>query len=142
MPVSGDYARLDRLISGGRGLNRGLLSTVNQAFALSLQYRTDRCFTDSKTPYGESWEPGKSRAGQLLMDTGRLKNSVTRTRATAEAVTISSNVEYAATHNYGRGPIPQRQFLPDKDRGLPPLYRRDLEDTVTEALKAMLGGGE
>lgn len=142
MPVTGDFGKLEKLITGSKGLGKKTLRAVNAAYALNLQYRTDRCFTGSRDPYGTAWLPITHRIGQPLMDKGPLKNSVTgQYRVTAESVTISSNVVYAATHNYGRGPIPKRQFLPDEARGLPPSYRKDLEDTVRAVLVDEMGGG-
>lgn len=57
-----------------------------------------------------AWVPLKYRKGKALQDTGRLRNSITPRNTKDEAV-VGTNVIYAATHNYGRGAIPQRKFL-------------------------------
>jgi phage gpG-like protein len=57
-----------------------------------------------------SWTPLKYRKGKPLLDTGRLRNSI-KSSNTKDAARVGTNVKYAATHNYGRGAIPQRKFL-------------------------------
>lgn len=74
------------------------------------------------------------RGGKPLNDTGRLKMSATAgsaQRITSRRLnyTYGSGVPYAATHNFGRGNIPQREFLyfDDKDQK---AVRRIFEDYV------------
>jgi phage gpG-like protein len=78
-------------------------------------------FSHSRDPYGKRWKPLKHRAGQPLLDTGRMRNAI-RMRSSTRGFTLTARVVYAATHNYGRGPIPKRQFLPSAHR-LPGSYR-------------------
>jgi phage gpG-like protein len=64
----------------------------------------------------EKWKPLKSRKGQILADTGTLKNSIAPKTAnkdhpvagpngilkfSGDVMTIGSTVKYAAVHNYG-----------------------------------------
>ena len=58
------------------------------------------CFRDSQDPYGNMWLPLKYRRGKPLLDTGRLRNSISY-RADANSVEIGTNVKYAAIQNFG-----------------------------------------
>lgn len=51
------------------------------------------------------------RRAKPLLDTGRLRNSITYQVIGDKKVAIGTNVEYAATHQFGRGRIPSRPFL-------------------------------
>lgn len=108
MSVRGDYAKLERLIAGTGDMARSYRRQVLEAFALDLQYRTDKCFKTGTSPYGEKWKalshPSKRRRGGVpLSDTGRLKNSIAGQvpRVTTQGLSISSNVVYAGVHNFG-----------------------------------------
>lgn len=50
------------------------------------------------------------RGAKILQDTGRLKQSITAI-SSVEGAEVGTNIVYAATHQKGRGKIPQRQFL-------------------------------
>lgn len=54
--------------------------------------------------------PAKTPGSKLLIDTGRLVNSIT-SRHTNSYAEVGTNVVYGATHQFGRGPIPARPFL-------------------------------
>lgn len=89
-------------------------------------------FKASVDPYGTPWKPIKNRAGQPLIDTGRLKNSF-HADSTAGGFGLSTEVQYAAAHQEGatirtRSPrgtshserraaatfkLPRRQMVPD-----------------------------
>lgn len=58
-------------------------------------------FRKSEDPYGTPWAALKSRKGQPLLDTGRLRGSYAPGQANAQGFTIRSNVEYAAAQQYG-----------------------------------------
>jgi phage gpG-like protein len=57
-------------------------------------------FQRAEDPEGAAWKPLRSRVGQPLRDTGRLLNSIA-TRAYPNGFTVSTQVKYAATHQYG-----------------------------------------
>ena len=82
-------------------------------------------FETSKDPYGNPWKPSVAKkskreptarvktAGQILRDTNHLMNSFNAV-PTAGGFTVSSNVKYAAIHNYGMpGKMPERRIIPD-----------------------------
>lgn len=78
------------------------------------------------------------RGGKPLNDTGRLKMSATAgatQRITSRRLNYSygSGVPYAATHNFGRGAIPQREFMyfDQKDET---AIRRIFEDYIREVI--------
>lgn len=105
-------------------------------------------FKDSRDPYGQPWKPlapatiARRRKGSStpLLDTGRLRNSITRrVLAGGNGVEIGSNVIYAAIHNFGgragRGHktvIPQRAFVATAERGLPREYGEIIRDRLAE----------
>lgn len=82
----------------------------------------------------------KGKGGKPLLDTGRLRASlVAEGTGSVKEITrigfrLGTNIVYAATHQYGRGRIPARPFIPTE---------RELEAefyTVLERyLKAVLG---
>lgn len=57
-------------------------------------------FHEGRSPYGDTWDPPKFRAGQPLRDSGRLANSITY-NADDSGVEVGTNVCYAATHQFG-----------------------------------------
>ena len=83
-------------------------------------------FADAVDSSGKAWKPLKaatikqrrmSGAGgvKILQDTGRLRGSIARYSDGDEAIT-GTNTIYAATHQFGRGPIPAREFIYLNDR--------------------------
>jgi len=66
-------------------------------------------FIEAQGPSGP-WEPLKYREGLPLSKTARLKNSITRSYDDKDAI-VGTNVVYGATHNFGRGAIPERPFM-------------------------------
>jgi len=118
-------------------------------------------FASSASPYGAPWLPLKMRQGQPLLDTGRLRNSLTY-RVQGDTVEVGTNVLYAGVHQSGmtiraknapwlvfKTPtgfakvkevtIPARPFLPTAEQGLPAEWEAGildvLEQHVAEALQ-------
>ena len=88
-------------------------------------------FTDSRSPYGVPWKPlspatrsankGRRRGGQPLLDTGKLRSSITFRLLGKQGVEVgTSDYEKKAAHHQwgskktsGRGSgVPARPFLP------------------------------
>lgn len=116
--VRGDYSKLRELIQGVGKLSRTGRRDVVKVFSAAFMRRTDLCFQRSSTPYGEAWPPLKVRKGMPLLDTGRLRNSVVAgTRPRADGVYVSSNVVYAAIHNYGGSVSHSARVQPRNARG-------------------------
>jgi phage gpG-like protein len=74
-------------------------------------------FHSESGPNG-GWEPLKYRKGKILQDTGTLRNSLLpggglSSEAKNEVLMFVAGPAsvYAGTHNYGRGAIPQREFM-------------------------------
>ena len=59
-------------------------------------------FTDQEDPWGQPWKPLSplSRAGQALLDTGRLRNSIDK-QISGNTLQVGTNVCYALTHQFG-----------------------------------------
>jgi phage gpG-like protein len=88
----------------------------NKALA-TLQTNRGMLFRNEGAYNGhEKWKPLKNRKGQILSDTGTLKNSIAPKTASrdkpvagpdgilkfsSDVISIGTNVKYAAIHNYG-----------------------------------------
>jgi phage gpG-like protein len=106
-------------------------------------------------PLSEKWLTFKIKHGldpRILHMSGALRRSVTRRRARGQVLIIrphelefGTSLEYAATHQFGRGPIPRRQFLK-----VTPGERRVMREMIEEYLMIpwrrtgipAFGGGE
>lgn len=138
--VVGDFRALEALADT---LSRAGPEAMRNAVAAITADAVDLVaegFKQSRAPDGAPWRPlararrrnkKKGDRGKPLMDTGRLRASVTTaTSITADGFTIGSNLVYAATHQYGRGPIPARPFLPVPE--LPAAWLRRFEEIARE----------
>lgn len=67
-------------------------------------------FRRSRDPYGDSWEPLKSRSGQPLLLTGRLRASFATT-VVPGGFRIDATAQYAIFHQYGTKPGKRRARL-------------------------------
>jgi len=65
-----------------------------------LKARIQEGFRASVSPYGVPWAPLKSRAGQPLLDSGQLMNSIDY-RIEGDAVEVGTNKPYAPVHQFG-----------------------------------------
>lgn len=143
--VSGDFGALAEMVkkieaaAGADGQFRtGLLTQC----AEGARHALDESFITSTDPYGNPWKPLVLRAGgKPLLDTGRLASSYTY-HVTAMGFVVETNVDYAATHQYGativpvvakslawqvrgskrwyrsqKSVIPKRQMVPQQDTG-------------------------
>lgn len=57
-------------------------------------------FRAQSAPDGTPWEP-TARGGQILRDTGRLRNSIAYETEGSDTVYIGTNLIYAAIHQFG-----------------------------------------
>jgi len=69
--------------------------------------RTMLAFDSQRSPGGAPWPKLKTRVGQALRHTGRLRSSIpASTRTGEDFVELGTNVEYAAIHQFGyHGPM-------------------------------------
>ena len=126
-----------------------------------LLSRIQMGFRTGKDPWGDAWKPLKFRSGQPLRDTGRLRNSISY-QATADEVTVGTNVKYAAVHQFGavikpktakalvfkaggqtifarKVTVPARPFMPI-GKPLPESWEQGVKDTITRAIVAASDG--
>jgi phage virion morphogenesis protein len=76
-----------------------LMDRIGAALAASTQLR----FEDQQSPAGVPWRRSARAAsvgGQTLVDTGRLRASITH-RPARDRVEVGTNVLYAGTHQFG-----------------------------------------
>lgn len=104
-------------------------------------------FTASATPDNESWPPRKHEGDghPLLIDTGALLQAATGGGAGSlvwidsqelELGVLGQVVPYAATHQYGRGNIPAREFA-----GLHEIAEDECEEILADYVMGTFFGG-
>lgn len=81
------------------------IRTCNKLCAAQALSLVQSGFRKGVDPYGAPWAPLKHpsprrKGGRVLVDTGRLKNSF-HAEGTERGFNITSDVAYAALHNYG-----------------------------------------
>ncbi len=142
---------LDDTAKRFRQIQRGTASIL-RVLAADIKQLIDDSFEHSRSPMGDAFQPlspitvARRRVGQgdgpakPLIDTSRLRNSIT-SFPVPKGVRFGTNTIYAATHQWGRGRIPARPFLPIEgnafgSRGPAGLLRdemrRDLAKWITE----------
>lgn len=89
--------RLQSIGRRGRDLHQAIGSTLLTLIALGFKMGRD--------PYGAVWAKLQLRSGQPLVDTGRLRSSIT-VQADATSVTVGTNLIYAALHQFGGTIVP------------------------------------
>jgi phage gpG-like protein len=153
MPVTGDFAELAKLQRQLRRLGTEGMRRVSKQVSLEAQSLVTEGFASGVSPSGSAWAPVR-RGGQPLRDTGRLLASLIP-KDTGKGFVLSTNVAYAAVHQYGatvqakrvhslgtpqRGffgvkvTIPPRPFLPSEDATLPARWQARFDETAREAI--------
>jgi phage virion morphogenesis protein len=103
--VKGDFKGLEDLRRRFAALSTPVARVgLAKALAEEARHQVQEGFRASRDPYGRPWKPLASRSGQPLRDTGRLMGSLTSktaTVATERGFTVSTDVKYAAVHQYG-----------------------------------------
>lgn len=115
--VSGALPLLQALSAEAKDMTE-VMDEIGAALVTSTRHR----FETQPSPAGRAWEPparAQAQSGQTLVDTGRLRDSITHAPA-ARTVEVGTNVIYAGIHQFG-GPIrrggrqvgtmPERPFL-------------------------------
>lgn len=116
-----------------KGRMTNALPAMNVAAADTLSFIDDR-FDSSTDTAGRPWQAlaestvarRRNQSSKPLVDTGRLRSSIV-SQGKPRSLQFGSNVIYAGTHQFGRGRIPMRSFLPvDKVGGRYELARAGL----------------
>lgn len=140
--VKGSDAALDKIIAEIAELAdkrfHEKVTKVLQEQAITL---ITEGFKKESDPYGSKWPPlkrvSKKRGGKehlILTDTARLRRSFTRGPASEGGFQVGTNVEYAASHQYGRDNIPQRMMVPVAARGFGPIWGPRFARTARELM--------
>ena len=121
--------------------NKEIISTILNNLGILEVSKIRSNFTESLNPYGESWRqlknPSKKRGGisaKTLLDTGRLVGSINYNIINNNILEIGTPVFYAQYHQTGDG-VTKRSFLPEKSRGLPESWNKDITDIIEKVLK-------
>lgn len=100
-----------------------------------------RAFRDASLRATE-WEPltdatleRKGGKGNLLIDSGAMVHSIKHVVGAGQ-VEIGSDRVYAPTHQFGRGAIPARPFMPIVGESLTPEAASDVRDAVERVLRS------
>lgn len=140
MSVSVTVNYRDLSAMGGKVMNflasvadpRPLLEGIGDALLLNI----DRRFEEGRGPDGVPWAP-THRGGQILVDSARLRNSMDKD-VSVNAVSVGTNVIYAATHQRGATIKPKRaRFLAFQIDGKPVFAK-----SVTIPARPFLGFGD
>ncbi len=81
----------------------GDMTPVMRAIGAVVVNQTDEAFEQGQSPAGKPWKPSarvREKGGQTLVNTARLRLSFT-SEASAKQVEVSTNVAYAAIHQFG-----------------------------------------
>jgi len=121
---------INKLLKQGQNLEPALRE-VGEYLVESTQQR----FVDMQAPDGSPWEPlelatiaKKKRPERILTESGTLADTLSYQLET-DALLIGSNMEYAATHQFGRDEIPARPFL-----GIAPFERDEVLNILHDHL--------
>lgn len=94
--LTGDaYEKLDKIIAACSD-GKPAMNTIGRV----LSNRIKLGFKNSKSPYGQKWKPLISRQGQPLVNTGRLRESITYI-ADDHSVQVGTNLIQAKVHQFG-----------------------------------------
>jgi phage gpG-like protein len=113
-------------------IERGLPKILgNEAVNFSKKAFKQGGWTDKEF---KAWKPRKNEdAGRaILVQTGDLRRSIVKTLGNKKVV-ISTNVTYAAKHNFGKGKLPKRQFM-----GESKTLEKNMQKTVQEEVDKIL----
>jgi phage gpG-like protein len=112
-------------------IERGLPKILgNEAVNFSKKAFRQGGWTDKKF---KAWKPRKIEdpGRAILVQTGDLRRSIVKTVGNKK-VLISTNVTYAAKHNFGKG-LPKRQFM-----GESKTLEKNMQKTVQEEVDKIL----
>jgi phage virion morphogenesis protein len=118
-----DFARLTRrLQEAARRAQRmsEAFDEVGEIVLRSIRRNFDEGGRPSKWPARSTKYTGRRAGNKLLIDTGRLLNSITR-RSTPSYAEVGTNTVYAATHHFGDRGIPARPFIMVQDEDREPI---------------------
>jgi len=134
--MAGSFISVD--VRGQKQIANALNHLLKQGSDLEPAFReigeyllesTQQRFIDQQAPDGEPWEPlspktlaKKKRQDRVLTETGTLADTLNY-KIGANQLMLGSNLEYAATHQFGREAdgIPARPFL-----GIAPFERKEI----------------
>ncbi|GMV19456.1 MAG: hypothetical protein AMXMBFR56_76800 [Polyangiaceae bacterium] len=120
-------AKFDRFASGA--WRQKLMANVGEEVVELVREGFER----QADPHGSPWAPLKRRAGRILQDTGRLRNSFHRKSLSASQVTVGPSASYARFHQSGTKHMPARKMVPDGSN-LPSSWEKRIAAIAREAM--------
>jgi hypothetical protein len=155
---------LDKLRQRIRAVGDGSTRTgLSQVLAAAALKQVQDGFVESRDPYGRSWKQPADRAGQPLRDTGAMSGSAHTPRIGADGFLLALDQHHPGVHNRGavivprvapalsfvvggarvfaqKVTIPKRQIVPDRARGLGPIWGPALKKEAADFLRRQLTG--
>lgn len=98
----------------------------------AVKSRVKLGFRNSQAPDGTPWAGITHRTGKPLLDTGRLRNSITSQLIGKTAVAVGTNVVYARAQQEGLNGITARPFIPET---LPAAWAKETLATLQDFLQ-------
>jgi phage gpG-like protein len=99
MGLTGDFDKLTALVQRLQSLGPAKAALLKQ-LAEEAHTQVSEGFAAGRAPDGSSWAPLQSRAGQPLLDTGRLRSSITYA-IMESGFSLGTAVVYAPVHQFG-----------------------------------------
>lgn len=146
-----DDAAYQGMVSRLQGLGADF-NPILRVFALALI----KANTEKFRRQGPGWAPLSKktlaqrrrlrREGPILQPVGKLRSSViddgdgaqgSAFHQDSHSLIVGSNLNYAATHQYGRGNIPARPYLAQPEEVLPDVLR-EIQGVVADILEGKL----
>lgn len=145
MPLEIDFTDLDKTLKQLENNIQSFYKTALKLAANTLLNLSDDAFSNPSARI-KPWparkkETPKSLGKGLLVDTGILKNSLRKKYdPTTGEIGVKSHTPYALTHQFGRGPIPARPFVPiTNDGSLTPHAQHEIQDEIKTTFENYFG---
>lgn len=134
---------LDKIMSLG-----GTTEQAMGSIARFMENEVALGFRQSRSPYGEAWDPLVARSGQPLIDTRTLLSSISSAYG-SDFAEVGTNLEYAPIHQFGgyagvgkQTYIPARPYLPIEgdEAVLPGYWEEEILGILEKTLEKTLNG--
>lgn len=142
--MAGDIDELHKLEQLASALDAApaMLEMASAAMAEEVIGLIKQGFRSETDPYGEKWAPKQRPDGRKVLsgETSRLKGGWHRQKTGKDGFTIAPSVDYAAPHQRpkrgkgGRLKRPRRMMVPDREKGMPAAWSKQLEEAASEIM--------
>lgn len=136
----------DDQLDAWRGILKSAPELVDQMGELAAEEALSLVaegFQKQQDPYGDAWPEKAAPDGRSILvgETTRLRRGWHKVKGARGRWSIQPSVVYAAAHQdpqprpkWGGKKLPRRMMIPSKARGMPPEWRRRIEEAMGEAM--------